>query len=242
MRNGSPWKVVPSVLTTANLFCGFYGIIAALREEFYQAAIAILVAVVFDGLDGKVARLTKTTSNFGVEYDSLADLLSFGAAPSLILYLWALEPVGRFGWLAAFIFLICGALRLARFNVQVGQGSGFHFTGLPIPAAAGMIASLILLGKDFIAFAEPKPAVILGVACGLALLMVSNIKYRSFKNMRLRGRHHHWLILLVIPLCGLFFKPELLISMLFVLYIVSGPVEQVLAHHRLMRASRAHEV
>jgi CDP-diacylglycerol--serine O-phosphatidyltransferase len=111
MRNGSLWKVVPSVLTTANLFCGFYGIIAALREDFYQAAIAILVAVVFDGLDGKVARLTKTTSNFGVEYDSLADLLSFGVAPSLILYLWALEPVGRFGWIAAFIFLICGALR-----------------------------------------------------------------------------------------------------------------------------------
>ncbi len=206
MRKGSPWKVIPSVLTTANLFCGFYGIIAALREEFYQAAIAILVAVVFDGLDGKIARLTKSTSNFGVEYDSLADLLSFGVAPSL------------------------------------RQSAGFHFTGLPIPAAAGMIASLILLGKDFIAFAEPKPGIILGVACGLAFLMVSNIKYRSFKNMRLRGRRHNWLFLLVIPLCGLFFKPELLISMLFVLYIVSGPVEQVVAHHRLMRASRAHEV
>jgi len=239
MRNGSLWKVVPSVLTTANLFCGFYGIIAALREDFYQAAIAILVAVVFDGLDGKVARLTKTTSNFGVEYDSLADLLSFGVAPSLILYLWALEPVGRFGWIAAFIFLICGALRLARFNVQVGQSSSFHFTGLPIPAAAGMVASLILLGKNFIAFAEPQPVIILGVACGLAFL-ISNIKYRSFKNMRLRGRHPNWLILMVIPICALILRPELLIFVLFVVYIVSGPVEQVVAHHRLMRESRAH--
>jgi CDP-diacylglycerol--serine O-phosphatidyltransferase len=240
MRTGSLWKVVPSVLTTANVFCGFYGIIAALREEFYHAALAILVAVVFDGLDGKVARLTKTTSNFGIEYDSLADLLSFGVAPSLILYLWALEPVGRFGWIAAFIFLICGALRLARFNVQVGQTPGFHFTGLPIPAAAGMVASLILLGKDVIALAEPKPAVMLAVACGLAFLMVSNIKYRSFKNMRLKGRHPNWLLLLVIPLLALFFKPELLIFVLFVVYIVSGPVEQVVTHHRLVRESRAH--
>jgi CDP-diacylglycerol--serine O-phosphatidyltransferase len=240
MRLGSLWNVVPSVLTTANLFCGFYGIIAALREDFYQAAIAILVAVVFDGLDGKVARLTKTTSNFGVEYDSLADLLSFGVAPSLILYLWALEPVGRFGWIAAFIFLICGALRLARFNVQVGQSAGFHFTGLPIPAAAGMVASLILLSKDFMAFAEPKPLVILGVACGLAFLMVSNIKYRSFKNVRLKGRHPNWLIILAIPLLALILKPELLICVLFGLYIVSGPVEQVVVHHRLMRESRAH--
>jgi CDP-diacylglycerol--serine O-phosphatidyltransferase len=240
MRKGSPWKVVPSVLTTANLFCGFYGIIAALREEFYQAAIAILVAVVFDGLDGKVARLTKTTSNFGVEYDSLADLLSFGVAPSLILYLWALEPVGRFGWIAAFIFVICGALRLARFNVQAGQSSTFHFTGLPIPAAAGMVASLILLGKDFIAFTEPQPMVILSVACGLALLMVSNIKYRSFKNLRFKGRHPNRWLLLVIPLLALILKPELLIFVVFVVYIVSGPVEQVVVHHRLMRESRAH--
>jgi CDP-diacylglycerol--serine O-phosphatidyltransferase len=240
MKRGSLWRILPSALTTANLFCGFYGIIAALREDFYQAAIAILVAVVFDGLDGKVARLTKTTSSFGVEYDSLADLLSFGVAPSLILYLWALEPVGRFGWIAAFLFVICGALRLARFNVQVGQSSSFHFTGLPIPAAAGMVASLILLSKDFMALAEPKPLIVLGVACGLAFLMVSNIKYRSFKNVRLRGRHPNWLILLAIPLLALALKPEILIFAVFVLYIVSGPVEQVVAHHRLMRESRAH--
>jgi CDP-diacylglycerol--serine O-phosphatidyltransferase len=240
MQNGSLWKVVPSVLTTANLFCGFYGIIAALREDFYQAAIAILIAVVFDGLDGKVARLTKTTSNFGVEYDSLADLLSFGVAPSLILYLWALEPVGRFGWIAAFIFLICGALRLARFNVQVGQSPSFHFTGLPIPAAAGMVASLILLGKNFIAFAEPQPVIILAVACGLAFLMISKIKYRSLKSVRWRGRLHNWVLLMLIPVFALLLKPELLIFGVFVGYIVSGPVEQVVAHHRVMRESRAH--
>lgn len=240
MRKGSLWKVVPSALTTVNLFCGFYGIIAALSEEFYRAAIAILIAVVFDGLDGKIARLTKTTSSFGVEYDSLADLLSFGLAPSLILYLWALEPVGGFGWLAAFIFVSCGALRLARFNVQAPQTSGFHFTGLPIPAAAGMVASLILLGKDFMTFAEPRPMMVLGVACGLAFLMVSNIKYRSFKNFHFKGRHPNWLLLLVIPTFALILKPELLIFAIFVLYIVSGPVEQVVAHHRIVRESRAH--
>jgi CDP-diacylglycerol--serine O-phosphatidyltransferase len=158
----------------------------------------------------------------------------------LILYLWALEPVGRFGWLAAFIFLICGALRLARFNVQVGQGPSFHFTGLPIPAAAGMVASLILLGKDFIAFAEPKPVVILAVACSLAFLMVSNIKYRSFKNIRLRGRHANWWPLLPFAVFALFLKPELLIFVVFVGYTVSGPVEQVVVHHRVVRESRAH--
>jgi CDP-diacylglycerol--serine O-phosphatidyltransferase len=124
--------------------------------------------------------------------------------------------------------------------VQVGQSASFHFTGLPIPAAAGMVASLILLGKDFIAFAEPKPVVILGVACGLAFLMISNIKYRSFKNMRLKGLHPNWFILLIIPIFALILKPELLIFVLFVVYIVSGPVEQVVAHHRLMRESRAH--
>jgi CDP-diacylglycerol--serine O-phosphatidyltransferase len=124
--------------------------------------------------------------------------------------------------------------------VQVGQSSSFHFTGLPIPAAAGMVASLILLGKNFLAFAEPQPVVILGVACGLAFLMISNIKYRSFKNLRLRGRHPNWLILMIIPIFALIMKPELLIFVLFVVYIVSGPVEQVLAHHRLMRESRAH--
>lgn len=239
MRKGSLWKAIPSVLTTINLFCGFYGIIAALSEEFYRAAIAILIAVVFDGLDGKIARLTKTTSSFGVEYDSLADLLSFGLAPSLILYLWALEPVGRFGWLAAFIFVSCGALRLARFNVQAPQSTGFHFTGLPIPAAAGMVASLILVGKDFMTFAQPKPLMMLAVAYALAFLMVSNIKYRSFKNLHFKGLHPNRWVLLIIPMFALIFKPELLIFVLFVLYIVSGPVEQVVAHHRIVRESRA---
>jgi CDP-diacylglycerol--serine O-phosphatidyltransferase len=240
MTHSSLWKIVPSVFTTANLFCGFLGIVAAVKEDFYHAAIAILVAVVFDGLDGKVARLTNTTSNFGVEYDSLADLLSFGVVPSLILYLWALAPVGRLGWLAAFIFLICGALRLARFNVQVGQTPGFHFTGLPIPAAAGLVASLILIDKDFDAFAAPKPEVILGVACGLAFLMVSNIPYRSLKNVRLRGHHRERLILLVIPALALIFEPALLIFALFLSYITSGPFEEVVAHHRRVRELRVH--
>jgi CDP-diacylglycerol--serine O-phosphatidyltransferase len=240
MSYSSLWMIVPSALTTANLFCGFLGIIAAVREEFYYAAIAIVVAVVFDGLDGKVARLTKTTSSFGVEYDSLADLLSFGVAPSLILYLWTLEPVGHFGWLAAFMFLICGALRLARFNVQVGQTIGFHFTGLPIPAAAGLVASLILIGKDVHAFAEPKPVVMLGVTCGLAFLMISNIQYRSLKNMQLGGHHRERLILLVIPVLAFIFQPAPLIFALFVLYITSGPVEQVVAHHRRVRELRMH--
>jgi CDP-diacylglycerol--serine O-phosphatidyltransferase len=148
--------------------------------------------------------------------------------------------VGGFGWLAAFIFVGCGALRLARFNVQAPQSSGFHFTGLPIPAAAGMVASLILLGKDFMTFAQPKPLMMVAVAYGLAFLMVSNIKYRSFKNLHFKGLHPNWWLLLIIPTFALILKPELLIFALFVVYIVSGPVEQVVAHHRVMRESRAH--
>ena len=132
--------LLPNIFTTLNLFCGFYSIIASTSGKFLAAAVAIIIAGVFDWLDGKIARATNTTSRFGVEYDSLADLVSFGMAPGIMMYLWALQPLGRIGWLAAFLFAACGALRLARFNTQFGSISSKHFIGLPIPAAAGMNA------------------------------------------------------------------------------------------------------
>ena len=141
--------VLPNLFTTLNAFCGFFAVISAIDGHFPVAAVSILGAVFFDILDGKIARAAKATSRFGVEYDSLSDLISFGLASGLVMYLWALKPMGRIGWLAAFLFTICGALRLARFNTQAGKTSGNSFTGLPIPAAAGMCATTILFFNRF---------------------------------------------------------------------------------------------
>ena len=132
--------LLPNLVTTGGLFAGFYGIVATMKGDYQLAAWFILISAVFDALDGKVARLTGTTSRFGVEYDSLVDLVSFGVAPGLLMYSWALQPFGKFGWLAAFLYVVCGALRLARFNIQVNTVESRRFVGLPVPAAAGMVA------------------------------------------------------------------------------------------------------
>jgi len=137
--------LLPSILTTFGMFAGFYSIIASINGDFTLAAISIMVAMLWDALDGRVARLTNTQSDFGAQYDSLADLVSFGVAPALLVYEWSLSDLGRIGWLAAFIFLACAALRLARFNTQVGTSDKRYFQGLPSPAAAGVIASMIWL-------------------------------------------------------------------------------------------------
>ncbi len=137
--------LLPSVLTTFGMFAGFYSIISSINGDFTIAAISILIAMMWDTLDGRVARLTNTQSDFGAEYDSLADLVSFGLAPALLVYQWSLYELGRFGWLAAFVYLACAALRLARFNTQVGTADKRYFQGLPSPAAAGVIASMIWL-------------------------------------------------------------------------------------------------
>ncbi|HEY5594245.1 MAG TPA: CDP-diacylglycerol--serine O-phosphatidyltransferase, partial [Nitrospiria bacterium] len=179
--------LIPNLLTTGNLFSGYYAIIAVFNANYLYAAMAILLAMAFDVLDGKSARLTKSTSRFGVEYDSLADLVSFGVAPGLLIYSWALSSYGRIGWIAAFLYVVCGALRLARFNVQVGSVESKHFVGLPIPAAAGVIASLVVLDQHILQMGtEIKPLLILGFIYVLAFLMVSSFRYRSFKDFHLR--------------------------------------------------------
>ena len=175
--------IVPNLFTTANLFSGFFGIVNAINGKFEMAALAILFSCVFDILDGKVARLTKATSRFGVEYDSLADLVAFGVGPGLLVYLWALRPFGRLGWLAAFLFVACGALRLARFNVQVGNVSSKYFVGLPIPGARLMIATTVLFLDGW----EISSPHLLGVPLllftyVLGFLMVSTIPFNSFKD------------------------------------------------------------
>jgi CDP-diacylglycerol--serine O-phosphatidyltransferase len=220
--------LVPNLLTTGNLFSGFYSLISVFNADYLRAALAILVAMAFDILDGKSARLTKTTSRFGVEYDSLADLVSFGLAPGLLIYSWALSTYGRVGWVAAFLFVVCGALRLARFNVQVGTSESKHFLGLPIPAAAGVIASLVVLDHHILRMGtEIKPMLILGLIYTLAFLMVSTFRYRSFKDFHLRGRKpFHVLVSAVLVLIILAAEPQILLFVLFAGYALSGVIER----------------
>ncbi len=182
--------ILPNLVTTANIFCGFYAMMYAIKGEFLTSAKAIVIAAVFDLLDGRLARLTRSTSKFGAEYDSLCDLMSFGLAPALLLNLWALQPFGRLGWVASFLFLTCGALRLARFNVQANVVEKNYFQGLPIPMAAGIVASSVLAFQEFESYGyEPKGNIgLLVMTIGLALVMVSNFRYRNFKDLEFKQR------------------------------------------------------
>jgi len=195
--------LLPNLATTAALFCGFYAIIAAIDGRFAPAANAILLAGVFDGIDGKIARLTHSQSAFGVQYDSLSDLTSFGLAPGLLVYLWALQQFHRIGWLAAFLYVVCAALRLARFNIQVDEDDKRYFRGLPTPAAAGVLATTVLFYHQVqLLLGHPqvvgRPVWFVAVAYGVAFLMVSNIRYRSFKDIDLRSRYHFKVLLALV--------------------------------------------
>jgi len=217
--------ILPNLFTTGGLFCGFYAIVATLREDYLIAAGAVLVAQVFDALDGRIARLTQTSSSFGVQYDSLADLIAFGVAPGVLAYRWALEPWGAWGWLAAALYVTCGALRLARFNVQVDVVDKNNFVGLPIPAAAAVVAATILLyyflgGEG----ATNKHLTLLLLIYTLAGLMVSTIPYYSFKGLKLRHRQPFWLLIAGIIVIQLTIAaPQIMLFSLFSLYTLSGP-------------------
>lgn len=234
--------VLPSLITTAGLFAGFYAIIASMRGDFLHAAIAIMAANVFDVLDGRVARVTKSTSQFGVEYDSLSDLVAFGVAPGILVYRWALEPWGSWGWLAASLYVTCGALRLARFNVQYDNVEKRHFIGLPIPAAAEMIASTVLLYYFFGGEgAAHKRLVLLLVVYALAGLMVSNIRYFSFKELHIHRRQPFWVLVSVIILLNLLIaEPQLFLFSGFFLYAASGPIRSLLLWAGLWRRRPPH--
>lgn len=222
--------ILPNLFTTGNLFCGFWAIISVFQERFFYAAVAILLACVFDVLDGKVARLSGATSKFGVQYDSLADLVSFGIAPALLAFSWALRPYGRFGWVAAFLFVACGALRLARFNVQSTTGEIKYFKGLPIPSAAIMIALTILLYLRLIETGLVKDIVILIMIYLLAFLMVSNIRYFSFKELNLGKRKPFSIFIFVIlSMIVIIMEPVITLFAFVLAYVLSGPVNMFMA-------------
>lgn len=217
--------LLPNLLTTAGLFSGFYAIVASMNESYQLAAIAIFVAMVFDGLDGRVARLTQTESEFGAEYDSMADIVSFGIAPALVVYNWALHDLGKLGWLAAFIFVAGGALRLARFNTVHGSADKRYFQGLAIPSAAAIVGGMVWVGAKY--EIDPSNVNLIAAAITIAagLLMVSNFKYHSFKDVDWRGKVNFLVILaIVLAFVIVATEPALVLFVLFLVYAASGPV------------------
>jgi len=218
--------IVPNLFTSTGLFAGFYSIICTLNEQYWLASVMILVAQLCDMLDGRIARLTRATSSFGIQYDSLADLVAFGVAPGILVYQWALRTWGRWGWLAASLYVTCGALRLARFNVQIASVEKRHFVGLPIPAAADVIAATVLLYYWLGGEGETgKHIMMLLVIFAVAGLMVSEIKYYSFKEIRFHHRHPFSVLLLLIAMIYLTVgQPEVMLFLGIAGYALSGPV------------------
>ncbi len=222
--------LLPNLFTTAALFAGFYGIVAAMAGRFEAAAIAVYLAMVLDGLDGRVARLTHTESEFGVQYDSLSDMVSFGVAPAIIMYIWGLRamaelgPVaGKLGWLAAFLYAACTALRLARFNVQVGSTDKRYFIGLPCPSAAAIVMGLVWVAADLELQPEQLHWVAFVVTLGAGILMVSNVLYFSFKDLDFRRRLPFvaaFLIVAALVLASI--KPSVILFSGFTIYGLSG--------------------
>jgi CDP-diacylglycerol---serine O-phosphatidyltransferase len=217
----------PSLLTTGNLFCGFFALLLSVDHRYTEAAVAIFVAMVMDLLDGRVARLMKATSQFGVEYDSLADVISFCVAPAFLLYSFALHQLGRAAWFGAFLFVVCGALRLARFNVQTGSVDRRFFVGLSTPAAAGVAASLVILldGEETSRVVRVAIAVATYV---LALLMVSTFRYWSFKEIDFaRRRPVETLLVVVLAVMIVATMHEIFLFLVFGGYALSGPVRSL---------------
>jgi CDP-diacylglycerol--serine O-phosphatidyltransferase len=218
--------LLPNLLTTAAMFCGFFSIVQSINGEFGRAAWAILFAGIFDALDGRVARLTHTHSDFGVEYDSLSDLTSFGLAPAVLAYTWTLGVFGKFGWAAAFLFFACGALRLARYNIQKMDEERRHFQGLPIPPAAYAIAGYVIFhihwkGSDV----TVNSLLMLLMAVGLAFLMVSTIPYQSFKNLNWRSRQSFLVLVgMAVALFIVASAPTVMIFLITMVYVGSGLV------------------
>ncbi len=233
--------LLPNIITTGALFCGFYAVIAGMQNDFYAGSVAIFVAMVLDGLDGRIARLTNTTSAFGAEFDSMADMVSFGVAPALLVFNWALTDIGKAGWVAAFIFTACAALRLARFNTQLGKTDNRFFSGLASPAAAALIAGSVWIGQALEIDASAPTMAVLHAALLILLgfLMISSFPYYSFKSLNLEARVPFVRVLLFLALLGLVaLNPPVAMWLLFFAYALSGPVQH-LRRNVVKRSSEA---
>lgn len=228
--------LLPNLFTTAALFSGFYAIVGAMHNRFEPAAIAIFVAMLLDGVDGRVARMTNTQSDFGAEYDSLSDMVSFGLAPALVIYQWALSDLGKLGWLAAFIYAATAALRLARFNTQVEHADKRYFQGLASPSAAAIIAGAVWVGETYQVTPAQLSYLMWGITVAVGLLMVSNVRYYSFKTFNLRDKVPFVAILVIVLILVLVSSnPPVVLFSVFFLYALSGPVLTLI----LLRRRRA---
>jgi len=223
--------LLPNTLTLCGMFCGFYAILSAINGNYINAAWAVVLANIFDGLDGWIARLTHTTTRFGLELDSLSDLVAFGVAPAVIMYKWVLMPFGRVGWAAAFLFVACGALRLARFNIQTGTSSSKAFKGLPIPGAATIIVSLVIFyyGYDCGTGLPDKSIFYPAFTIILSLLMVSTLRFHGLKEIDFQEKKPFWvLIVFVMILFVLLIHPSTAIFVFAMAYLVWGIIENIL--------------
>ncbi|MEY1663078.1 CDP-diacylglycerol--serine O-phosphatidyltransferase [Isoalcanivorax beigongshangi] len=227
--------LLPNLFTTAALFSGFYAILASMNGQFIHAAVAILVAGILDGMDGGVARLTNTQSQFGAEYDSLSDCVAFGVAPGVMAYAWAMSDLGNFGRAAAFIYVACAALRLARFNVQAASSDKRYFTGLPSPSGAGVVAMTVWVGASRGFDGTDISYLVAFMTAAAGILMVSPIRYHSFKEFRIGRVPFKMLLAAIVAFAIVFVDPPLVLATVAAAYVLSGPVLAVLPNLRRQR-------
>jgi CDP-diacylglycerol--serine O-phosphatidyltransferase len=234
--------LLPNIFTTLNLFAGFYAIVQAMNHEFEKSAVAIFVAMVLDSIDGRVARLTRTQSAFGAEYDSLADMVSFGAAPALVMYEWALRDLGRFGWISAFVYCVGAALRLARFNTQLSVADKRFFTGLPSPAAAALVAGMIWVFNDYHVNGGEVKWLAAAATVYAGITMVSNVRFYSGKDINLRRAVPFYVVLLlVLALLLISLEPSHVLWGVMLVYGVSGYVAWIVQRWRTEATQKHHQ-
>jgi CDP-diacylglycerol--serine O-phosphatidyltransferase len=233
--------LLPSLFTVGNMLCGFASVLHAIHGRLELAGWLIILAGVLDGLDGRIARLTRSSSEFGKEYDSLADVVSFGVAPAILTYQWGLTSMGRWGWAVAFLFLVAGSVRLARFNVHAGEGDRRFFTGLPIPAGAGSVTMMVLLSPTPVV-GDTKVALVWAFVFLVSVLMVSTVPYRSFKDVDLRQR---WpataFFVFALIFAVIIISPLPVMAFLAAAFLVSGPLEMAVGLVRRLRGGHPNE-
>ncbi len=231
--------LLPNTITLCGMFAGFYAVMSAINGNYLHAAWAIVIANIFDGLDGWIARLTNTTTRFGIELDSLSDLVTFGVAPAVMMYKWALMPFGRLGWAAAFLFVACGALRLARFNIQTGSTGSKAFKGMPIPGAATVLSSIVIFYYEFWTGLPRKNIFLLLITILLSFLMVSTIRYHGLKEFDFREKKPFWvLVVFVMILFILLIQPSTAIFIFAMLYLFWGIIENTYLFIKTRRAKQ----
>jgi CDP-diacylglycerol--serine O-phosphatidyltransferase len=231
MRKGI--YILPNTLTLCGMFMGFYSILASLKGLYVDASWAIIIAMVFDGLDGWVARLTHSTTRFGIELDSLSDLVAFGVAPAVMLFKWNLASYGRIGWSAAFLFMACGALRLARYNVQMGSAESKSFTGMPIPGAATIVATMVIFYYEIWETVPTKNIYILLLTFILAVLMVSTLRFHGAKEIDFSKRKPFWiLVAIVVGFAIIVMHPPIALFIFAMIYLFEGIIENIFLFYR----------